>query len=270
MPKTIVRIAPPGTPNLTHEYFQTLLEMALRNTVDEFGEFEIHHAATHYLQSEAANYLRRGKEVDVIWVMTSQKQEAQLAPIRIPLFKGLLGYRVPVVQSKNHDIFAHVSGFAELMSFTAGQGIDWPDTEIMAYNGLTVVGISHYADIYTLLVNGKIDYYPRGIIEVWKELESVAPEGVTVDPYILLQYRAPLYFFVHPDNHVLIERLTKGLLLAIERGEFDEWFYAFFRVDDILNRLNIANRKIILIENPQLTPMTPTDEKFWLDPDNYD
>ena len=47
------------------------------------------------------------------------------------------------------------------------------------------------------------------------EIRKLAPEGVVIEDSILLRYKSPIYFFVHPDNDALHDRLLKGLNIAI-------------------------------------------------------
>ena len=132
---TSVRVAPPLERDLTHRYFTSVLTMALEKTADTYGDFEIVYAAGQVGQEEAFSHVRRKKHFDLIWMMTSEKREYQLRPVRVPLFKGLLGYRVAAINTADLPVFANLDTVEELKLLVAGQGIDWPDTEILNVNG---------------------------------------------------------------------------------------------------------------------------------------
>lgn len=76
-------------------------------------------------------------KIDVLWSMTTQEREAQLLPIRIPIDKGLLGWRIPLLRANRANLLAGATTLAGLHLWSAGQGHDWPDAEILKSNGLT-------------------------------------------------------------------------------------------------------------------------------------
>jgi hypothetical protein len=45
-------------------------------------------------QNRALQELGRHRRLDVLWTMTSVEREQQAQPIRVPLFKGLYGWRL--------------------------------------------------------------------------------------------------------------------------------------------------------------------------------
>ena len=52
-------------------------------------------------QGRALRQLAKGLDVDVVWSGTSKEREEKLRPIRIPLQKGLNGYRLFLVKKLN-------------------------------------------------------------------------------------------------------------------------------------------------------------------------
>ena len=263
---TVVRIAPRDETNLTHTYFATLLKMAMDNTAEEFGGYQLVFGEELLLQSEAASHVRRKKNIDVIWLMTSKSMEQRLRPIRVPLFKGLLGHRVFAINKDKQPQFSRIQQIEELKLLTAGQGLDWPDTKILKTNGFMVVGVSNHVSIYNLLINDRLDYYPRSVVEVSGEIRKLAPEGVVIEDSILLRYKSPIYFFVHPDNDALHDRLLKGLNIAIANGSFDRHFVDYFEVKRLKQNLNLERRRIFDIPNPLLPKLTPVNvSEYWLD-----
>src|SRR5688572_1205633 len=51
-------------------------------------------------------------QVDITWTATSKELEEALIPVRIPLYKGLLGYRVLIVHQDNQRLFDNVTSLA--------------------------------------------------------------------------------------------------------------------------------------------------------------
>ena len=63
--------------------------------------------------------------------------------------------------------FAGVQSLPALRALRAGQGADWPDTDILKASGLPVEATMLYDDLFTKLIAGRIDYFPRSLLEVW-------------------------------------------------------------------------------------------------------
>ena len=70
----------------------------------------------------------------------AEREQALLA-IRIPLFKGLIGTRLLLINATDQPRFDQITGGAQLRVLHAGQGHDWPDTDILLHNGYAVAGI---------------------------------------------------------------------------------------------------------------------------------
>jgi hypothetical protein len=65
--------------------------------------------------------------------------------------------------------FTKVKTLDDLRQLQAGQGHDWPDTEILRFNGLNVQVSASYESLFTMLRAQRFDYFPRSIIEIWDE-----------------------------------------------------------------------------------------------------
>lgn len=213
-------------------------------------------------QSRALLELATGsKLVNVAWGMTSIDREQQVLPIRIPIDKGLLGWRLALVAERRPDLFRQVRTVAGLRAFTAGLGHDWPDTALFRANGLEVVDVPNYELLFRMLANGRFDYFPRSVSEVWDELD--AHEGLALDRHIVLHYPAPAYFFVNKDNSALAAAIARGFDRAIADGSFDRLFQQHYGKQ--LKRAAIGRRRIIELSNPLLPPDTPLARKeLWL------
>ena len=109
--------------------------------------------------------------IDIFWSATNAKLEQQLIPIRVPLYKGLLGHRILVIHNDNKNLFSNVVGLNELRKFNFGQGRDWSDTEILKANGLKVT-TGTYEGLFMMTDGKRFDAFPRGILEPWAELAT--------------------------------------------------------------------------------------------------
>ena len=248
------------------EYYVGLLEIALENTEKTDGPFQLSRSTTSMMRSAAIENLSKGLGVDVMWIMTSHEREETLLPVRIPLLKGMLGYRAFIIREMDQGKFNSINNIADLRKFTAVQGDFWSDTRILEANGLPVTGVKSYESMFFLLSKGRYDYFPRGINEIWKEIELHRDNNLAVEERIILQYDSPMYFFVSKDNAELADRLFRGLSVALEDGSFDKYFFRDPIIMETFNKTKLKSRKIIRLENPYLPKETPLkDSKLWLD-----
>jgi len=206
-------------------------------------------------------------QLDVFWSMTSKEIEHDFIPIYIPIYRGLLGMRIPIVKQKNQNLFSNIESLSQLAKFKAGSGTFWPDTEIMKSNGLQVVTTLKYQNLFPMLEGGRFDYFPRGLHEPWQEIINVSELDLTVEKNLLICYTAPNYFFVSKNNEKLAQRLKGVFDSMIESGEFSQLFFADSEVQNALSKANIKHRKIFDIKNPHLSAATPLNRKeLWFDP----
>lgn len=206
-------------------------------------------------QERALLNLQKGEHLDVVWSMTSEAREQRLLPVRIPLDKGLFGWRIALLPAGQGDRLRQVYRLADLRRFSAGQGHDWPDTHILRSHGLPVQVSASYASLFHMLKAGRFDYFPRALIEIWDELEQPRSQGLEVDRHVLLRYPTALYFFFSPQRPELAETVRLGLERALADGDFDRLFNAHFAAP--LARAQLHRRRIIDLHNPLLPAATP-------------
>ena len=245
-------------------YFIELLTLALTKTTAPDDTFNITIYDIKTQQSRAFKMLNYGT-LDVLWSMTSIEREKILLPVRIPLLKGLLGHRVLMIRKADSDKFATITTLAQLRKLMAGQGHDWPDTQILRANELKVTTTSTYGGLFKMLQMKRFDYFPRGVNEAWAELETHQNEGFMIEPKLSLYYLSPAYFFVNQDNQALATRIEKGLRLALKDGSFDRLFYTYLkgqgRGDNAFTLDKLKRRTVLSLANPFLPPLTPINEK---------
>jgi hypothetical protein len=257
-------VQPESDKDQRHQYFIELLELALSKTAASYGPYQTQTCPVRMMQDRALQQVQRKRCIDIVWTMTSLERESKLLAVRIPLLKGLLGQRVLMIRREDLRRFKDIQHLSELGQMRAGQGMGWPDIEILEYNRLPVIEGKSYEGLFGMLERGRFDYFPRGISEIGAELKQHQREGFVAEPRILLSYPAPIYYFVNPENTALAERLEQGLRLAIDDGSFDALFrkFNYHKLADLME-----NRLVFKLRNPSLHPKTPIDEdKLWVLP----
>jgi hypothetical protein len=249
-----------------NDYFIAMLQLALEQTPED-GPWQLQPAAERMSQSRALQRLSEGSDIDVVWSMTSISREQQNRAIRIPLLKGLMGYRLLLIRAEDQSWFRRVQTLDQLRELRAGQGHDWPDTEILRGNGLAVESAADYDSLFRMLQQGRFDYLPRAINEPWEELASRPGMGLAVEEGLLLHYPTAEYFFVNHDNGALAERIERGLRRALVDGSFDQLFREHPTNANAFGRAGLLKRRVIRLDNPLLPADTPfADRTLWWPP----
>lgn len=216
-------------------------------------------------QGRAVRELKEGTgRIDLLWAMTSNEREQTIQPIRIPLYKGLMGWRIALVQATDAELFRTRSD-AEIAQLVAGQLRDWPDTDILKANRFNVHVATQYDALFSMLARGRIQYFPRSVVEIWQELRGVKQGKLMAEAHTVLHYPTAFYFFVSKQNPQLAALLERGLESAIRDGSFDRLFLRHNR--DALRAARLEERRRIDLENPYLPAETPLKRKeLWYAP----
>jgi hypothetical protein len=203
-------------------------------------------------------------DIDISWMATNQKNEDAFLPVRIPIFKGLLGWRVFIVHQDNQHIFDSVNNLADLQRFTLGQGRTWTDTQILRANNLKVE-TGNYDGLFMMTDGKRFDAFPRGIHEPWAEIAQRRDLKLTIDENLIVAYKMPYYLFVSPKKPQLANALRRGLRMAIDDGSFDAMFLNDAFIKKTLAEANVKKRRVIELKNPDLPAKTPLDDaSLWL------
>lgn len=247
------------------QYYIDLLRLVLNASKAPDEEIEYRFAKNPLSQARWIAVVVQDQRNNVLWTMTDIDREKNMRAIRVPLLKNLIGYRLLVIRKADAAKFANITTKEELLAFTAGQGMHWPDTDILRANQFTVTEAMAKENLYKMLVAKRFDFFPRGVTEVHLETELINSQNLMVEPHLVLRYPAALYFFVNKNNAELAQRLEKGWAIILKNGEFDKLFLNSERIKAALAILKQPNRRIIELENPTLPSDTPLSAlKHWL------
>jgi Bacterial extracellular solute-binding proteins, family 3 len=256
--------APETSTDQRSVYALQLLQLA----IDESGvPYRLASSQQPTRQNRAFREVAKGKDLRIAWAMTSTEREADpgLRPIRIPISKGLIGWRLPLVQKDRAETIGQIREAAQLRHLTAGQGLDWPDLPILKVNQLPVVGVSSYPQMFTMVAKGRFDYFPRSVIEIDDELKTNEALGLAVAPGWVLHYKTADYFFVNRQDTKLAADLTRGLEKALANGRFDKLFQKHY--GPAIARYQLGQRRVIELDNPLLPKNTPLNRpELWFQP----
>jgi len=204
--------------------------------------------------------------IDVVWSGTNSVREKSYLPIKIPLVRGLLGYRVLLVHKENTKKIKHLNNEAELKAMVACQGAHWPDADILEDNGYNVSRVVHYDAMFKMLERKRCDFFPRAIFEGRAEFNNIKDKypNIRLVENILLQYPLPMYFFVKQGNHALAKRLSDGLTTAMNDGSMLKLMKSHELTSFIFPITQWDNAKVFRLLNFNLPAETPLNNaKLW-------
>ena len=251
----------PGAVEISRsEYVLDVLQLALGYS--EY-QFELKGSGGHFPTPRNFRFLAKQQEINLLWTSTSIEREKDFLAIRIPLLKGLLGLRLPMVLSSRKQRF-NIRSLPQLKQFTAGQLQSWVDAKVLKHNKLQVTGSPTYPALFKMLAAERFDYFPRAITEIWQEIENTPELPLAVADGFALYYPTAMYFFVNKANYFLHDELNKGLNKAIRDGSFDKLFYQYHR--QFIEKSQLQQRNIIILDNPFMPQDSPFERKeLWLD-----
>lgn len=261
-PSETIRINEPFTP-LT-QYMVDAVKLSLSRIEHDY---KIEMVPGDLTQTRNIEMVSNG-QLDIMSAATNKEMEELLQPVRIPLMKGLLGYRVMIIHKGNQPYFDQIETFDELKKVSMGQGTRWADTQILEHNGLNVVKVNKFESLFYMVDGGRFDAFPRGVNEPFAEVQQWGKEGLelAVEKRLMLMYRMPFYMYTSKNRPQLAADIERGLNLAIADGGFDELFFGSEMVQDVLKKANMGARKVFPLDNPTLPEATPVDRpELWLD-----
>lgn len=246
-------------------YEIAVLDQALTRTVAEYGPYQLEPLGHSLSEARSLALLNQGG-FDVTYMVLTPERESQVLPIRVDLSRGTQGYRLLLTRDDIAADVARVASLDDLRSrYTLGFGSQWTDLAIFTTAGFRVVTATDPRLLYPMLDRGRFDIFPRGLNEVWGNLETnrqAAPHLVVADRVALL-YPLVNCFVVARSNTQLAGRLDLGLERMLADGSLKRMFYAAY--GDDLRRAGLDKRTVFVLPNKDLPRGGPAfDTSWWL------
>ena len=181
--------------------------------------------------------------------------------IEEPIYRGILGLRLLLSRKNKAHELSNIQTKQHLSQYTGGHGAHWGDLSVYAANGLPVKTHVEYNLIFKWLISNRIDYFHRGINEVWPEYERYSKD-ISVVNDVMLFYPLPVYFFITKQRPRLARDIQAGLKIAIKDGSYKTLFLNEYK--SILRKSNLKERRLIILDNPDSKPITLNDMQWWL------
>jgi hypothetical protein len=252
-----------ATPDLRAAFALAVLDLAMKEAK---ADYTIEPSDQIMERGRALIELREGKTINLHWTSMASDVEQELRPVRIPIHRGLIGYRVFIIRKDRQADFDKVHNLEELKALTGGQGLGWVDSEILKNAGLNLQ-ISTYDLLFKMVEAGRIDYYPRGVVEAFTEIDARknSEPDLAVENHLLLLYKSDFIFFTSKHDERLAATIEKGLTAAYQDGAYMQLFNSHPYIQEAIKRSNLKNRTVIRLDNPYLSDQDRNiPEKYWM------
>ncbi|GGE30061.1 transporter substrate-binding domain-containing protein [Psychroflexus planctonicus] len=235
------------------EYEREILFALLKVTEEEYGKCLIKENTAEYPgKMESLAFSEQNHDVLVSVAGNKKFENTKAIIIPIPILKNILGQRVLIIREDDKKQFEKIKERQSIQALRLGIPETWSDADIFRHNEFNVVENGNFDDIFKRLQNKEFDYLSFGANEVLGIFKNKTTnlKGLMIDDNILLSYRFPLYFYVHPDKYKLAKRIEIGLKKLLSSGELDQIFDAFY--GKIKEQLHLDKRRTFVLHNPLL------------------
>lgn len=260
-----------------HGHYQTdkrrdfkaeLLTQVMERTSTIYGPYVILESDQYRVTKRAIQQVKEGKSINIFMAVTSPEWENSTHPIRIPIRRGILNYRLLAINKNKKEDFAETYLVSDLKKHVAGLRTGWATIGLMQEYDFSFKETVTLDGLYEMLAINRIDYIPRGLNEINDEItmHKKLNKNVMVEPTVAIYTQSPYYIFVSPHEKRLAKRIEDGLEMMIEDGSHKALFEQYYA--DKIAKADIPSRHIIRIENKTLSPKTPLDRKeLWFEYD---
>lgn len=245
-----------------------LLDLALGKTVADWGPYTLQPLNLDLSENRALAMLNQGS-FDVTFMVLTPQREKELLPIRIDLSRGIQGYRIFLILKANAGKFQSIISLSQLKAkYRLGFGEQWGDLPVFSSNGFSVVTAARSSELFAMLEADRFDYFPRGINEIWDNVDqhqSDVPD-MAVEDHLAFYYPLVECFVVAKTNTKLAARIEEGLRLALDDGSMKKLFLRFHQ--SFIDKANIPGRLLFRLNNPNLPLDGPrVDTDWWMPAD---
>ncbi len=225
-------------------YLEELLTTAFAR---ENFNLKLNYSKVRMNQSRSTQSLISGEIIDLTWLPYTSERANQLLAVKIPLYKGLHGTRLLIVNKNNLRKFAGIRTLKELELLTGVQHYSWADYDVLVNNQLNVKSDLSYLGMFKAVSYEVVDYFPRSSLTIMDEVKSKEDLKLMIEPTLLLKYPSYLNFFVSKKTPELAEIIRSGLNKMIKDGSFETTFDKY--IGSKVNQLNLEERHKIELRN---------------------
>jgi len=244
--------APQSSLDRRSDYAIALIKRAMAVTEPSYGPYVLSLAQSMSRERQFTE-LKRNVLITLTDSPANKEWDKVLRPVEFPTRRGLLNYRLFLIERPKQPLFNEVHSLEQLKSLRAGMNTHWLSSTIMRNAGFNLVLGNDYEGLFHMLAHNRFDYFPRSLHEIHAELRTHSKliPGLMIENTLALHLPMPTFFYVNKGNDRLHQRLTDGLWQLHESGELHEIFNHYYDGNKI--RRTLQNRRIFFVQNPYLT-----------------
>lgn len=263
----IITIKPLSVQDTRYQYPEELLQLVLQKTETAYGKADVVQCEKVMERDRTFLALIEGEKIHVMAEAVKPDWEEQLIPVRIPIRKGIQGFRTFLIHRDYKEELSRVQTLDDLKRFPTGSGSQWSTTRVLEENGFNVVKGINYEGLFKMLMEKRFVTFGRGINETPVEYNARKDQfpDLAIEKNLVLYIPLPTYYFVTPKKPELAKRIEEGLTMMIRDGSFDRFFLKHY--GKIIEDAGLKERRLFKLNNPNLDDRTPFDKKeYWYIP----
>ena len=235
-----------------YAYRYELIHQIMEVTREDFGDYRLAPYTEQTTNKRYAQLLVEGNRLNLLWASPGTPV-ADAGAIAIPgeILRGLLGYRVCLVNSQQHSDLGRIKTLKDLSRLKIGQGI-WPDRNVYQYNHISTIEAPNFENLFLMLEAGRFDCIALGadeVVDIYNAKKKDYP-FLAIDNHLLIYYHYPLYFYVSKKSPRLAERMQKGFQRLQANGEFYRLFNQYHAQS--LQQLQLSKRQVVCMNSPYI------------------
>lgn len=226
------------------------IELALSKAEEKYGKYVISTVSADSVD-QAFELLNTPEALDVIVSGVEAHRETQAYPIYIPLDRGLLGFRVCLIQNGNSEQFNSLSTAIEFQEHNISIFVNsaWPDNHIYRENGFNVEGFKNVPELTNALSKVGNACFSRSLIEI--DSDALRFSELDIEPNIAFIYPLADIVYVNKSNKQLQMALEFGLKKAVSDQSFFRLFNKHY--EEVLQKHSFYFRKMFLMRNTDIS-----------------
>ena len=228
-----------------------LLKLALERAEEEYGKIEIKAASASSLIDAFSTLELDETGFDAVISAVDLDREGRFLPVYVPLNRGLLGFRLCLINPNQQSMFDQINAREDFSKFSVSitQGKTSPDVDILEFNTIDVVVDDTDNLRIENLINNTAQCYSRSLIEVGHDLDKF--DSVALESSLMLVYPLADIIYFRQGAQTLKDAIEYGLQALIEDGSYMEEFYSAYA--EIFEKYRIYERKLLLLPHPSLS-----------------
>ncbi|MEP0356766.1 hypothetical protein [Paraglaciecola sp.] len=223
---------------------------ALEATTPEFGPFTFETVDVDMTPGRAFSSMKTGELINTYVAPANRLWDRSTIPIKIPIRKGLLSYRLLLINQLDLPKFEKVKTLDDLNHLTAGLQKNWATTKVFNDSNINMTVSHTFEGLFLMLEKQRFNYIPRAIYEVFDELNNRKSQlkNIIVEPNLALHIPMATFVYVSKDYPEIAKRIEAGLKKMVANGELQAILNKYYAED--IDRANLETRRIIEIKNP--------------------